>query len=93
MRAPAACGGCREPSISAAVEKPEDQREPERFFGHRKAGQILPPQPLKRPISLRNRPFSAYFCLFCVSLSLGRGELGVKQNELIPSRVTQHWML
>ena len=45
MRAPAACGGCREPSISAAVEKPEDQREPERFFGHRKADQILPPQP------------------------------------------------
>ena len=45
LRAPAACGGCREPSISAAVEKPEDQREPERFFGHRKADQLLPPQP------------------------------------------------
>ena len=50
MRAPAACGGCREPSISAAVEKPEDQREPERFFGHRKADQILPPQPSKKPL-------------------------------------------
>ena len=33
----AAGGRKSEGSFSAAVEKPEDQRKPERFFGHRKA--------------------------------------------------------
>ena len=36
MRAPAAGGGNREPGISAAVEKCEDQRKPDAFFGYRK---------------------------------------------------------
>ena len=43
----AAGGGCSSPVRSAAVEKPEDQRKPERFFGHRKADRILPPQPYR----------------------------------------------
>ena len=37
MRVAAASGRKRRPAISAAVEKPEDWRKPERFFGHRKA--------------------------------------------------------
>ena len=37
LRPRAACGRKSKAAISAAVEKPEDQREPERFFGHRKA--------------------------------------------------------
>ena len=37
LRAPAAGGGCREPAISAAVEKCKGQRKPAAFFGHRKA--------------------------------------------------------
>ena len=35
LRVAAASGRKRRPAISAAVEKPEDQRKPERFFGHR----------------------------------------------------------
>ena len=36
-RPPAAGGGSREGAFTAAVEKPEEKRKPERFFGHRKA--------------------------------------------------------
>ena len=37
LRPRAACGGKSEDGISAAVENPEEQRKPERVFGHRKA--------------------------------------------------------
>ena len=40
-RPPAAGGRERAGACSAAVEKPEDQRKPERFFGHRKVGESL----------------------------------------------------
>ena len=36
LRLPAAGGREREAAISAAVEKTEGVRKPERFFGHRK---------------------------------------------------------
>ena len=45
LQAPAAGGREREPAISAAVEKPEDQRKPERFFGNRKVDRCHPPSP------------------------------------------------
>ena len=38
----AAGGGSSKPVSSAAVEKCEEKREPEAFFGHRKADQIPP---------------------------------------------------
>ena len=40
-RPPAAGGRERAGACSAAVEKPEGQRKPERFFGHRKVGESL----------------------------------------------------
>ncbi len=38
LRAAAAGGRERQRAISAAVEKPEERRKPERFFAHRKVG-------------------------------------------------------
>ena len=40
----AAGGGHSRPARSAAVEKCEDQRKPEAFFGHRKVDYVLPAQ-------------------------------------------------
>ena len=56
MRAPAAGGGNREPGISAAVEKCEDQREPDAFFGHRKAEAVC--RRLTQGGRLRGLPFN-----------------------------------
>ena len=61
LRAPAACGGCREPSISAAVEKPEDQREPERFFASPQGGPNPSPATTKKADFVKK---SAFFCIF-----------------------------
>jgi hypothetical protein len=44
LRAAAAGGRRRLPAISAAVEKREDQRKPEAFFGHRKAARSDNPE-------------------------------------------------
>ena len=43
-RAAAAGGRCRRPAFTAAVEKCEDQRKPEAFFGHRKAARCDNPE-------------------------------------------------
>ena len=40
----AAGGGYSSPAFSAAVEKPEGQHKPERFFGYRKAARSDNPE-------------------------------------------------
>ena len=44
LRPPAAGGRSREGAITAAVEKSEEKRKPERFFGHRKAARSDNPE-------------------------------------------------
>ena len=56
VRAGAARGRKRRHSISAAVEKPEGMRKPERFFGHRK----VESEPRRRPLTQRRSiPFKS----------------------------------
>ena len=55
----AAGGGSSKPVSSAAVEKCEEKRKPEAFFGHRKADQIPPSAPWKKPLlSVKTREVS-----------------------------------
>ena len=67
-RAPAAGGGCREPAFTAAVEKPEEERKPERFFANRKAArseEARGSNPALRPLlegkAIAFYPLLAYF--------------------------------
>ena len=71
LRAAAAGDRERQRAISAAVEKPEDQHKPERFFGHRKVGSETRGGPLRRagesplflPVLFILRPRGQFFFL------------------------------
>ena len=59
---PAAAGGRKRQNwLSAAVEKRKEKRKPAAFSGHRKADQILPPQPYRVDVT----DFSYIHLFFC----------------------------